>query len=69
LFLAELDTINLHHGPYSTASSYAEIAVKGARTTAEVRAGLSEFGFTDFTETEDGFTARRTQEEAMRLRE
>lgn len=69
LFLAELDTIDLHHGPHSSASSYVEIAVRGARPTAEVRAGLSEFGFTDFTETEDGFTARRTQEEAMRLQE
>lgn len=69
LFLAVLDTIDLHHGPYTSASSYVEIAVRGARPTAEVRAGLSEFGFTDSTETEDGFAARRTQEEAMRLAE
>ncbi len=62
LFLAELDTIDLHHGPLSSASSYAEIAVKGARPTADVRAGLAEFGFTDFMETEDGFTARRPQD-------
>lgn len=69
LFLAQLDRIDFHHGPYSSVSSYVEIAVKGARLTAEVRAGLSELGFTDFTETEAGFTARRSREEAMRLRE
>ena len=69
LFLAELDTVDLHHGPYSSASSYTEIAVRGTRPTANVRAGLLEFGFTDFTDTEDGFIARRTQEEAMRRRE
>lgn len=69
LLLAELDTVDLHHGPYSSASSYTEIAVKGTRPTANVRAGLLEFGFTDFTDTEDGFIARRTQEEAMRRRE
>lgn len=64
-FLAELDTIDLHHGPYSSTSPYREVVVIGARLTAEVQAGLSEFGFTDFAKTEDGFTARRIQEEAM----
>jgi len=59
-FLAQLNTIELHHGPYSSTSPYTEIVVVGARLTAEVRAGLSEFGFTDFTEAEDGFAARRT---------
>jgi len=67
--LAELDTIDLHHGPYSSTSPYTEIVVMGARPTAEVRKGLSDFGFADFTETENGFIARRTPEEAMRLRE
>jgi hypothetical protein len=67
-FLAELDEIDLHHGPYSSPSPYVGIAVRGARLTAKVRAGLSEFGFVDFTETENGFTARRTQEEARRSR-
>jgi hypothetical protein len=67
--LAELYAIDLHHGPYSSPSPYTEIAVKGARPTADVRADLSKFGFSDFRETEDGFTARRTLEEAERLRE
>ncbi|MGH6714659.1 MAG: hypothetical protein ACREDC_00565 [Bradyrhizobium sp.] len=68
-FLAELETIDLHHGPYSSTSPYTEIAVTGARLTAEIRANLSDIGFADFTEAADGFTARRTHEEAMRLRE
>jgi hypothetical protein len=68
-FLAELDTIDLHHGPHSSTLPYTEIVVMGARVTAAVRAGLSEFGFTDFIETADHFTARRTHEDAMRLRE
>ncbi len=40
----------------------------GARLTAETRAKLSELGFTDFAETEDGFSARCSREEAMRVR-
>lgn len=68
-FRAELDTIDLHHGPYSSTSPYTEIEVMGARLTAEIRADLSDLGFTDFTEAEDGFAARRTHEEAMRRRE
>jgi hypothetical protein len=68
-FLAELGAIDLHHGPYSSPSPYTEIAVRGARPTADVRAALSEFGFTDVTEMEDGFTTRRTLEDAKRLRE
>jgi hypothetical protein len=68
-FHAELDTINLHHGPYSSTSPYTEIEVMGVRLTAEIRADLSELGFTDFTEAGDGFAARRTHEEAMRRRE
>jgi hypothetical protein len=68
--LAQLYDIDLHHGLYSSPSPYTDIAVRGARPTADVRAGLSKFGFSDFTETEDGFTARRTPEEAAkRLRE
>ena len=65
--LTELYAIDLHHGPYSSPSPYTEIAVRGARLTVDVRAGLSRFGFSDFTEAEGGFTARRTLEEAAKL--
>ncbi|MEH2513111.1 hypothetical protein V1291_004465 [Nitrobacteraceae bacterium AZCC 1564] len=68
-FLDELDTIDLHHGPYSSSSSYTEIAAIGVRLTADIRAALAEHGFTDFTETEDGFTAKRSSGEAAQLRE
>jgi hypothetical protein len=68
-FVAELGTIDLHHGPYSSAPPYTEIVVKGARLTAEIRAELSELGFADFAETEDGFAAKRSHEEAMRQHE
>ncbi len=67
-FRAELDTIDLHHGPYSSISPYMEIEVIGARLTAEIRAELSELGFTDFAKIEDGFAARRSHEEAVRQR-
>jgi hypothetical protein len=67
--LAELDEIDLHHGPYSSPSPYTEIAVRGARLTPDVRAGLQEYGFSDFTDAGDGFTARRSLEEATRSRE
>jgi len=68
-FRVELNTIDLHHGPYSSTSPYTEIEVMGARLTAEIRADLSDLGFRDFTVAEDGFAARRTHEEAMRRRE
>jgi len=68
-FRAELDAIDLHHGPYSSTSPYTEIKGVGARLTAEILADLSDLGFTNFTETEDGFAAKRTHEEAMRRRE
>jgi hypothetical protein len=68
-FRAELDTIDLHHGAYSSTSPYTEIEIMGARLTGEIRADLSGLGFTNFTEAEEGFAARRTPEEAMRRRE
>jgi hypothetical protein len=67
-FLAELDTIDLHHGPYSTKSPYTVLEVIGAPLTNSIRAALSKIGFTDFTESQNGFIATRTAEEAMRLR-
>jgi hypothetical protein len=68
-FLAELDTIDLHHGPYSTTSPYTVLEVIGAPLTNSIRAALSKIGFTDFTESQNRFAATRTAEEAMRLRD
>jgi len=67
--LAELDQIDLHHGPHSSKSPYTELSVRGARLTSDVRAGLQEYGFSDFVESGDGFTARRPLEAATRRRE
>ncbi|HEY4031564.1 MAG TPA: hypothetical protein VGM25_14550 [Caulobacteraceae bacterium] len=65
-FLANLDTIDLHHGPYSTPVPYTELEVIGAPLNSTVRAVLSQIGFTQFITGEDGFVARRSKEEAMR---
>ena len=43
--LAELDTIDLHHGPHSSTLPYTEIVVMGANPTSEVRKGLRVCGF------------------------
>ena len=67
--LGELGVIDLHHGPYSSPSPNTEVIVRGASLTPDVRAGLQEYGFSDFTEIADGFTARRSLEEAARIRE
>jgi hypothetical protein len=67
--LGELAVIDLHHGPCSSPYPYTEIIVMGARLTLDVCAGLQEYGFSDFAEAVDGFTARRSLEEAARIRE
>jgi len=66
-FIAELGTIDLHHGPYSTSSPYTILDVIAARR--DIREALSELGFTDFIETAEGFSAERSLVEAKRLRE
>jgi hypothetical protein len=68
-FVAELDTIDLHHGPYSTNTPYTILDVIGAQLTGGIREALSELGFTDFTETAEGFSAERSLAEAKQLRE
>lgn len=59
LLLGELDTIDLHHGQYSSPDPWMEVVVIGARPTSDVRGRLRELGFTQVTETDDGFRARR----------
>jgi hypothetical protein len=65
-FLAELDTVDLHYGPHSTKAPYTVLEVIGATLTVSIRAALSEFGFSDFTESQYGFIEVRTREEAAR---
>ncbi len=67
-FLAELDAIDLHHGPHSTSTPYTELEVIGAPLTAGIRRALSQIGFTEFDANQNGFIAQRSQEAASRLR-
>ena len=67
-FLNVLDDIDLHHGPYSSSTSYTTLTVVGARLTPPIRVALVELGFSSFDELADGFTATRSEEAAVRLR-
>lgn len=67
-FLGQLDTIDLHHGPYSSQTPYTLIEVVGAPLTDEIRAVLRQYGFDTFKSTRHGFTSHRTELEAQRLR-
>ena len=59
LLLAQLDSIDLHHGSYSADPPYTVIEVIGAALTGRVKSELSEFGFSDFHPTQSGFVATR----------
>ena len=68
-FLEEMDTIDLHHGPYSTKLPYTILAVIGVQLTATIREVLMDNGgFSEFTEDPQGFTAKRSLAEAQQLR-
>lgn len=67
-FLDELDTIDLHHGPYSTEFPYTFLNVIGVQLTENIRHTLSEIGFSDFSENCEGFIANRSEDEAKKLR-
>jgi hypothetical protein len=57
LFLAELATIDLHHGEYSQDPPYSAIEVIGCAPTAAIHAKLAEFGLAVERFTEEGFVA------------
>ena len=67
-FLAELDMIDLHHGPHSTNTPYTEFEVVGCPLTTLIREALTQLGFTDFDYRQSGFIAKRTVEEAAMQR-
>lgn len=62
--LADLDTIDLHHGAYSSSTPYTELNVLGCPLNNRIRGALAELGFADFEEQDLGFVARRTSEQA-----
>ena len=59
ILVNELDTIDLHHGPFSANPSYTELDVIGTAITPRLRTELGQFGFDDFQETPHGFRAVR----------
>jgi hypothetical protein len=56
-FLAQLRTIDVHHGGYSSSNPYTELEVIGTPLTAAIREALSQLGFSKFTEGQDRFVA------------
>lgn len=68
-FLNELGTIDLHHGAYSSSTPYTELEVIGVPLAALIRVALSQIGFTEFSEGRNGFIAKRSDDEARRLRD
>jgi hypothetical protein len=61
ILLNELDTIDLHHGAYSTNFPYA-MEVIGSSLSEALRERLLEFGFAGFEATLEGFRAVRSSE-------
>jgi hypothetical protein len=57
----QLDTIELHHGPYSANPAYSVIEVLGTQLTAAAKNGLAEYGFDEFHITSTGFVAIRSK--------
>ena len=55
----ELDTIDLHHGPYSSNPPYTVLEVIGAVLSERLKSELSQFGFDSFQATTEGFHAAR----------
>ena len=68
-FLDQLDTIDLHHGPYSSELPYTGIRVVGGSATDEIRATLASLGFVIVEANGEEFTATRSQEAAQLIRE
>jgi len=57
--LAELDTIDLHHGHYSASPPYSTLVVVGASPTSELRERLARLGFEIMTTSSTGFISTR----------
>jgi hypothetical protein len=67
--LDNLDMIDLHHGLHSSKTPYTVLEVIGARLTVDVRKALRKLGFEKFLEHAGGFTAQRSTEEAVKMRD
>ena len=58
--VAQVDSIDLHHGPFSVDPPYSQLEVFGARLSDEIRTELSRYGFNEFEVREDGFCCSRS---------
>jgi hypothetical protein len=67
-FLAQLRTIDVHHGAYSSSNPYTELEVIGAPLTVAIREALSQLGFSKFIEGQDCFVASRSGGDLPRKR-
>jgi hypothetical protein len=59
LLVAELDTIDLHHGSQSANPPYTILEVVGTELTDRIKAELSQYGFDEFHPSSAGFCAVR----------
>jgi hypothetical protein len=57
--LKMLDTIDLHHGKYSSHPPYSVFEVIGSPLTKPIKSALEGLGFTTFEAMAEGFRARR----------
>jgi hypothetical protein len=60
ILLSELDTIDLHHGPFSADPPYTQLEVYGTGLSDEIRTELSRYGFNKFEATLEGFRCSRS---------
>ena len=60
VLIANLDTIELHHGEYSATVPYSILEVVGASRSSKIEAELAEYGFNCLEDTPEGFRATRT---------
>jgi len=59
LLLNEMNTIDLHHGSYSSDPPYTVLEVLGTPLSDRIRGELSEYGFVEFRPNVEGFLAIR----------
>ena len=59
LLLGELETIDLHHGTYSSDPPYTLLEVRGVALSGPIKAALVLSGFNEFRPAADGFSASR----------
>lgn len=61
LLIAELDSINMHHGGYSADPPYTVLEILGTPLTDSAKDALAAYAFEEFHEDSTGFTAIRRE--------